>query len=227
MPVRLLAGVGPPLAVGVAWWVGYGIVDAWPESPYGDTDFAWLPLFDMELTPVLTLLGLVVLAVREAWGVLIASAALWLLAVVLLFVAIPGYGQPYMFPDTGRTLLLMATCAAASIIPTLLVALWAAVGKVAPQGEEATDSSTAGESGDLGAAPAQLPVGAPDQVGTEARSEEEARPATGSFGVSRALWKGPLPAGPPPGWYAVPGGHPGQLRWWDGTAWTGYVWPPG
>jgi hypothetical protein len=28
----------------------------------------------------------------------------------------------------------------------------------------------------------------------------------------------PLPAGPPPAWYADPH-NPGNLRWWDGTAW--------
>jgi len=215
------------LAVGVAWLVGYGIVDAWPESPGGDIGFAWLPLVDIQLTFVFTLLGLVVLAVREAQGVVIASAVTWLIAVIALFVFVPGYGQPGMFPDTGRTLLLMAMCAAASIIPTLLVALWAAMGKVAPQGVEATNSSRADDSDDLAAAPAQLPVGAPGHGGTVARSEEETRLAAGSIAVSGAPWRGPVPVNPPPGWYAVPGGRPGQLRWWDGTAWTGYVWPPG
>ncbi|GAB3698433.1 DUF2510 domain-containing protein [Mariniluteicoccus flavus] len=28
---------------------------------------------------------------------------------------------------------------------------------------------------------------------------------------------------PPPGWYADPGGVPGRLRWWDGSAWSPQV----
>jgi hypothetical protein len=133
--VRLLAGVGPPLAVGVAWWVGYSVVDAWPESPGGDVTFAWLGLWVIGLTAFFTFLGLAVLPVGQARGVVIASGVLWLMAVVAPFVAIPGYGQPDMFPDTARTLSLMATCAAGSLIPTMLVALWAAKGKVSPPGE--------------------------------------------------------------------------------------------
>lgn len=30
---------------------------------------------------------------------------------------------------------------------------------------------------------------------------------------------------PPPGWYQDPSGMPDTLRWWDGTAWTGYTQP--
>jgi hypothetical protein len=32
----------------------------------------------------------------------------------------------------------------------------------------------------------------------------------------------PAPAGPPPGWYADPGGS-GKRRWWDGTNWTEHL----
>ena len=33
------------------------------------------------------------------------------------------------------------------------------------------------------------------------------------------------PALPPPGWHADPW-HEASMRWWDGTQWSGYTWPP-
>jgi hypothetical protein len=152
---------------------------------------------------ILVPLGLLALLARTAVRALLCAVLYWLFPTFVLYRDVFGPGLiPY------SAVHLMVACAAVSLIPTLLVTVWVSFGRVVPQPQREAEPEPQPRP------QSQLVAVSGDAPWTSARG-------TGSGQGGR-----PVPAGPPAGWYVVPGGPVGQLRWWDGVAWTGHVWPP-
>ena len=68
-------------------------------------------------------------------------------------------------------------------------------------------------------------------IGTNRRDDlvavlTSAVPTARERAEAAGTWAPDLRVLPPAGWHPDPWNPAGQLRWWDGRAWTGWTWPP-
>lgn len=120
--IRLLAGPAPPLAIATTFLVAWSVVASWPDAPQGDTNFAWMPAGVIVVCVGAALAGLAALAARTGAQVLGLAVFFWLAPAALLFpAAFVGDG----FPTSAAG--LMIGCAALSLVPTAMVAVWVAL----------------------------------------------------------------------------------------------------
>lgn len=136
--VRLLGGVGPPVAVAGTFLLGWNEVSTWPEAPTGDTNFTWMPMGAVVIGLGFATVGLLALGVPTAGRLCALSTALWVVPAAMLFLGAFSSGDG--FPASASA--LMTGWALASLLPTLVVAGWAAFGAVdgAPDGRGARGS---------------------------------------------------------------------------------------
>jgi hypothetical protein len=135
--VRRLGGFGPPVAVSVAFLLGWNAVSTWPEAPTGDTNFTWMPMGAVVIGLGFAAVGYLAMAVRTAGWLLALSTALWVVPAAMLFLGAFSSGDG--FPASASS--LMTGLALASLLPTLVVAWWAAFGEVHQVPEEADSPS--------------------------------------------------------------------------------------
>ena len=122
--LRLLGGVGPPVAVAVCFLLGWNEVSTWPEAPTGDTDFTWMPVVAIVIGLGYAAVGFLALGARTTGWLLELSTALWVVPAAMLFLGAFTSGDG--FPASAFS--LMTGLALASLLPTLVVAGWAAFG---------------------------------------------------------------------------------------------------
>ncbi len=120
--VRLLSGVGPPVAVAITFLIGWQAVSQWPEAPSGDTSFAWMPGGTIIVCGLAALVGLAVLAVRTARAAVACSTVFWLSTAWLYPAAFVEDG----FPQSAKA--TMVGLSMISLLPTAIVWGWAAFG---------------------------------------------------------------------------------------------------
>ena len=125
--IRLLSGVGPPVAVAATFLMGWQAVSQWPEAPSGDTSFAWMPGGTIIVCGIVALVGLAALAVRTARAAAACSTVFWLSTAWLYPAAFVEDG----FPQSAKA--TMVGLSVLSLLPTAIVWGWAAFGD-APAG---------------------------------------------------------------------------------------------
>jgi hypothetical protein len=114
------------VAVTACFLTAWVEVSSWPEAPTGDTNFTWMPMGAVVIGLGFAAVGYLAMAVRTAGWLLALSTALWVVPAAMLFLGAFSSGDG--FPASASS--LMTGLALASLLPTLVVAWWAAFGEV-------------------------------------------------------------------------------------------------
>lgn len=125
--IRLLSGVGPPVAVAVTFLIGYATVSQGTDAPTGDTNFTWMPMGVIVVCGLAALIGLAALSVQTARGAAINASLFWL-STVWLYPA--GFVEDG-FPESAKA--MMVVLSVLSLLPTAIVWGWAALSDDTPK----------------------------------------------------------------------------------------------
>ena len=125
--IRLLSGVGPPVAVAATFLIGYGTVSQGTEAPTGDSSFTWMPMGVIVVCGLAAVIGLAALSVQTARGAAVSASLFWL-GTVWLYPA--GFVEDG-FPQSAKA--MMVFLSVLSLLPTGIVCGWAALGDAAPE----------------------------------------------------------------------------------------------
>jgi hypothetical protein len=125
--IRLLSGVGPPVAVAATFLFGWVTVSQGTEAPTGDTSFTWMPMGVIAVCGLATLIGFAALSVQTARAAAVSASLFWL-STVWLYPA--GFVEDG-FPQSAKGMMIFLSVL--SLLPTAVVCWWAALGDDTPE----------------------------------------------------------------------------------------------